>query len=114
MLLQSDPGGFLSLFEAWPWQQMGSASFRRLRGRGAFLVTSSIDTRGMVGDTTILSMRGERLVMRRPRSWPKDTVTVKTSDGSNVLLSWSGSMNEEFFSFSTESGSTYRLVGHAS
>ena len=114
MLLQSDPGGFLGLFEAWPWQQMGAASFRRLRGRGAFLVSSSIDTQGVVGGTTVVSMRGERLMMRRPQSWPKNAVTVRAIDGVGVVLSWFGKMEEEFFAFETKVGTTYRLEGHAS
>lgn len=112
MLLQSDPGGFLGLFEAWPWQKLGAASFKRLRGRGAFLVSSSIDVRGVVGATTVTSMRGERLVVRRPQSWSKAALAVTSVNGANVLLSWSGKMDEEFFSFITKKGSTYSFTIH--
>ena len=111
MLLQSDPGGFLGLFEAWPWKQLGAASFRRLRGRGAFLVSSYIDPQGMVGATTVTSMRGEQLTVRRPQSWPKGTVHVTSDNGVAIVLSWSGKLGDEFFAFMTKSGCTYRLVG---
>lgn len=47
MLLQSDPAGFLGLFDAWPMSM--DASFERLRGRGAFVVSSSF-TKGVVGE----------------------------------------------------------------
>ena len=63
MLLQSDPGDdsgagrFLGLFEAWP--QTMDASFTRLPGRGAFVVSSSFDkATKSVGATTIASGRG--------------------------------------------------------
>ena len=72
MLLQSDPAGFLGLFEAWP-KAGGDASFRRLRGRGAFIVSSSV-VGGKVGATTIVSERGARCTLRRPLSWRKSTV----------------------------------------
>ena len=69
MLLQSDPAGFLGLFDAWPRDM--DASFERLRGRGAFVVSSSLRG-GVVGNTTVVSQRGGRCVVRRPRSWSRD------------------------------------------
>lgn len=110
MLLQSDPGGFLGFFEAWPWQQLGSASFRTLRARGAFLVTSSISGKGIVGATTLVSERGETVVLRRPQSWGKGSMSV-TRAGTRVTLQWSGAGDSEFVSFATVARGEYSLVG---
>lgn len=105
MLLSSDPAGFLGLFEAWP-KAGGDASFRRLRGRGAFVVSSSL-VGGKVGPTTIVSERGARCTLRRPASWPKSAVTVTAVSGRPELV-WQG---DEFFSFETVAGTSYTLVG---
>jgi len=113
MLLSSDPGGFLGLFEAWP-KAGGDASFDRLRGRGAFVVSSSV-VGGKVGRTTIVSERGARCTLRRPASWPKSAVTVTAVSevagkrkSVAVGLTWQG---DEFFSFDTVAATSYTLVG---
>ena len=105
MLLQSDPSGFLGLFEAWP--QSMDASFERLRGRGAFIVSSAL-AKGKVGETTIVSERGGRCVLRRPASWPEPAVAV-TLAGRKVALSWLG--GGAYFAFETEAGARYTLSG---
>ena len=107
MHLQSDPAGFLGLFEAMPAGM--SASFTRLRGRGAFIVSSSI-TKGVVGGTTLVSNRGETCVIRRPQSWSKAAVKV-VAEGSPVEVRWEGAADAEFFSFLTTKGQTYTLTG---
>jgi hypothetical protein len=123
MLLQSDPAGFLGLFEAWP-KSAGDASFSRLRGRGAFIVSSSV-VGGRVGATTIASERGAQCTLRRPQSWPKSVVSVSvsvavaseeevraTAEQKKVALTWEGGvLCDDFFSFSTTVGSIYKLVG---
>jgi hypothetical protein len=117
MLLQSDPsdggyggGGFLGLFEALP-PGMG-ASFESLRGRGGFIVSSSISKgTGVVGMTTITSARGTRCVMRRPQSWPKARIKVAEVGGSGaaVHITWTGVGAQEFLAFDTDVGNTYIL-----
>ena len=108
MLLQSDPAGFLGLFEAWP--QAMDASFERLRGRGAFVVTSSF-TKGVVGVTTIVSERGATCVMRRPSSWSKSSVKVRDLQANkNVVVVWERG-GDDYFSFTTAAGSRYTLSG---
>jgi hypothetical protein len=114
MLLQSDPGNgdgtgrFLGLFEAWP--QNMDASFTRLRGRGAFVVSSSFDkATKTVGVTTIVSGRGEDCVMRLPQSWSKSKLKVLVAAGAVARVEWSGA--DRFFSFKTEKGESYTLSG---
>ena len=110
MLLQSDPGGFLGLFEAWPHTM--DASFQRLRGRGAFIVSSSFSKSSGVGTTTLVSNRGAPCTVRRPASWDKSSVAVTSSPtGSVVRLAWQGAQNSEFFSFQTQAGQIYTLTG---
>jgi alpha-L-fucosidase 2 len=85
------------------------ASFERLRGRGAFIVSSSI-TNGTVGKTTIVSERGATCVMRRPASWPKPSVHVlAVATGKAVGLDWKA--EDSFFSFGTAAGGVYELSG---
>jgi hypothetical protein len=108
MLLQSDPQGFLGLFEAWPHSK-GDASFTRLRARGAFVVSSSF-ANGKVGTTTIVSGRGERCVLRRPQSWPKANVKVTIAGGTSADVIWEGG-GDTFFTFGTKSGASYELSG---
>ena len=109
-LLQSDPAGFLGLFEAWPPTM--DASFTRLRGRGAFIVTSSFAAGKGVGTTTVLSERGSRCVVRRPQSWGRVKVLATSSSGGGggvvVDVMWEG---DEFFAFATTAGATFTLSG---
>lgn len=115
MLLQSDPGGFMGLFEAWP-RSKGDASFFRLRGRGAFVVSSSFAS-GKVGQTLLLSERGSACTFRRPQSWPKIAVSVvDDATRKTVALAWEGKSGPEpgagadiFFSFPTTAGASYTL-----
>lgn len=120
MLLQSDPAGFLGLFEAWP-KSAGDASFSRLRGRGAFIVSSSV-AGGRVGATTIVSERGGKCTLRRPQSWPKSAIAIsvtiaeetsgKAIEKKKVVLTWEGGvLHDEFFSFVTTAGGVYSLTG---
>lgn len=102
MLLQSDPSGFIGLFGAWP--QSMDASFERLRGRGAFIISSSF-AKGVVGPTTIVSERGVDCVVRRPESWPKPSVCVTYAE-KKVTMSWQG---DDFFSFKTVPGGVYKI-----
>ena len=110
MLLQSDPAGFLGLFDAWPRDM--DASFERLRGRGAFVVSSSLRG-GVVGNTTVVSQRGGRCVVRRPRSWSRDAVRVRDGSGSVVALDWESSSRgeQEWFAWTTAVGATYTASG---
>ena len=103
------------------------ASFTKLRGRGAFLVSSSFVKGVGVGTTTILSERGEICVLRRPQSWAKAKVRVVTAAAVGavaaaaarapgmpmvvVRISWSGEGGAEFFSFKTAAGMSYTLTG---
>jgi hypothetical protein len=125
MLLQSDPGyrdpitnkatgRFIGLFEAMPPM---TASFTRLRARGAFVVSSSFSRASTsmgwkVGVTTILSERGESCVLRRPQSWKKAALMVTVrSTGASVRKDWFGVGGAEFVSFFTTAGETYTLHG---
>ena len=105
-LLQSDPGGFLGLFEAWPPSM--DASFTRLRGRGAFIVTLLFNTGVGVGVATILGERGSRCVLRRPQSWSKAKVVV-LSGGASAAVDWEG--GDVFFAFDTKPGHSCMLTG---
>ena len=86
------------------------ASFSRLRGRGAFIVSSSFDkATKSVGVTTIESGRGEDCVLRRPQSWSRAALKVTASGGGGaVALQWFGD-GDAFFSFPTATGATYTL-----
>jgi hypothetical protein len=107
MLLQSDPSGFLGLFEAWPKHM--DASFERLRGRGAFVVSSSYRDQVVQG-TTVLSERGAECVVRRPSSWAQANVkVVAVSSGKEVQIAWQD--GGAFFSFATLPGESYALDG---
>ena len=106
MLLQSDPGGFLGLFEAWPAAM--DASFRRLRGRGAFLVSSALRG-GVVLNTTVVSEQGLPCTFRSPESWAKRKVAVTdVATGSAKRLVWQGNT---FFTFATDKGAEYLVRG---
>ena len=88
------------------------ASFERLRGRGAFVVSSSFTAAqgGYVGVTTLVSGRGAECVMRCPRSWPSRSVKVVADGGTGaVALRWRD--GGAFFSFATEAGTRYTLSG---
>jgi hypothetical protein len=91
------------------------ASFTRLRGRGAYLVSSSYAKGVGVKATTILSERGGRCVLRRPSSWIKAKVRVQVDSGSSergldvVPLEWEG--GDAFFAFATRAGLSYSLGG---
>ena len=106
---------FPGLFEAWPTHM--DASFTRLRGRGAYLVSSSYAKGVGVKATTILSERGGRCVLRRPSSWIKAKVRVRVVSGSSergldldvVPLEWEG--GDAFFAFATRAGLSYSLDG---
>ena len=90
------------------------ASFSRLRGRGAFVVTSSYDkATKSVGVTTIESGRGEDCVLRRPQSWSRSALKVTAAGGGSgaVALQWFGAGGDAFFSFPTAKGATYTLEG---
>lgn len=105
LLLQSDPGGFLGLFDALPPGL--NASFTRLRGRGGFVVSSS-RTNDMVGTTRIVSGRGVRCVIRRPPSWTVASVHITDAAGTTVPLTWDGT---SYFSFATVVNGVYIIEG---
>jgi hypothetical protein len=107
MLLQSDPGGFIGLFEAWP-HSAGNASFVNLRARGGFVVSSSF-SKAVVGTTKISSGRGAHCVLRRPQSWSKASIKVVGPGGTVVSIVWEG--EDEFLAFDTAAGSSYELFG---
>ena len=110
MLLQSDPAGFLGLFEAWP-RSAGDASFTRLRARGGFVVSSSfVNSTGKVGTTTLVSKRGSHCVLRRPQSWPKASIKVIGEEGSAVPVEWEAG-GSDFMAFQTKTGASYTISG---
>eukprot|EP00040_Diaphanoeca_grandis_P034835 m.217461 g.217461 ORF g.217461 m.217461 type:complete len:1044 (-) comp33236_c0_seq11:690-3821(-) len=100
MLFQSHAGA-LRFFPVWDAKVLGSASFTTLRGYGAFVVSTSIDETGTVGDIDVLSEQGGECVVDSP--WL--TGLVVTHDGAKVATTQKGSL----YTFSTTAGAEYIL-----
>lgn len=102
MLLQHEDG-VLRLFPDWPASR--DASFKRLRAKGAFLVSSEL-VKGKIPYVEILSEKGGPLVIQSP--WNAAEVKI-------VRLGSSGRRGQDArpvdgrISLSTEAGQLYRL-----
>ena len=70
LLLQSH-GGRMRFFPAWNATVLGGASFTTLRAYGAFLVSASIDSHGVVSPVSLASEVGGDVVFDSP--WPDTT-----------------------------------------
>jgi hypothetical protein len=105
MLLQSE-GGILRVFPVWP--KTKDAYFRRLRAKGAFVVSSDFKA-GQVTGVTITSERGGVVNLVDP--WRAGAPSVHQVDGAgNVLGQVSATTQGGVVSFSTTAGATYTIA----
>jgi len=81
MLAQAH-GGVIKVFNVWPEER--DASFKRLRVRGAFLVSGELK-HGKVSGVEILSEQGGKCLMQS--CWPRQSIIVKKTDGQSVKIS---------------------------
>ena len=110
MLLQST-GGFLSLFPVLPANLSGPVAFQRLRAKGAFVVSATMSSSGIIA-AEIESERGTRCVVALPAGATAQSTRVVDGDGAKVELSWDrlpGSGRSAFV-FATEAGGHYGLL----
>ena len=100
MLFQSHAGA-LRFLPVWDAKAAGPASFRTLRGYGAFLASAAVDSSGKVGPIELVSEQGSDCVVESPWS----TLVVK-ENGKTVATSKTG---DNMYSFKTTAGATYIL-----
>jgi len=74
MLLQGH-AGWLRFFPVWNAKKLGPASFRSLRTYGAFLVSSTVGSDGVVGPVQVTSLKGLPCVFESPWEGTKPSVT---------------------------------------
>ncbi|MFF2483477.1 S-layer homology domain-containing protein [Paenibacillus sp. NPDC058071] len=100
MMVQSD-GGIIKVFPVWP--EGKDASFKRLREKGAFLVSSEL-----INDTVtyieITSEAGKPVKLENP--WPANDLSIVDREGNTVEYELDG----KFVSFHTEAGKQYRVL----
>ena len=101
MLLQSNEG-FLHLFPVWFPDK--DASFKRLRARGAFLVSSEFRN-GTVQFAEIHSEKGKVCRIRNP--WEGKQVRILEVSAGDAEVPFE--TDNDILEFSTDSGGTYRL-----
>lgn len=103
MLLQHE-GGVLRVFPNWP--KTKDASFKRLRAKGGFLVSSEL-TGGKIPSIDISSEKGGPLLVQSP--WNLKEVKI-SSLGSAAPKSTIVPVKNGYFSFSTQAGGRYRIT----
>jgi hypothetical protein len=102
MLLQSH-AGVLRFFPVWDAAALGPASFQTLRAYGAFLVSASVNTAGVVAPIQLFSEQGHSpCVIESP--WPTLVVTAFGGKALAVTKSAVGT-----FEFNTTKGASYAL-----
>ena len=100
-LLQSQEG-FLRVFPDWYADR--AARFVRLRARGAFLVSSAIDDKGLVGDVKVFSEKGKEAKLLPP--WQR---LGSVTDANRKAVHYTRDGN--IIAFETEAGQTYTVCG---
>ena len=106
LLLQTHTG-VIELFPQVPPGQ--SASFTKLRGRGAFLVSASMAAgdRERIDDVTIVSEMGGLVALRSPWTSHPSVSVVVSSSGAAVEVRSAG---DGVFSWDTKPGVTYAVA----
>jgi hypothetical protein len=105
MLMQSE-GGVVRVFPVWPVTT--DAYFKRLRAKGAFLVSSERKA-GQVTGVQVTSEAGGTLSLQSP--WASGTPAVQQIDGAgNVVASVSPMVAGGVISFATTAGQTYSVT----
>jgi hypothetical protein len=105
MLLQSE-GGVIRVFPVWPTTM--DAYFRRLRAKGAFVLSGDLKG-GQVTGITITSEKGGAVNLVSP--WTSGTPVVHEVDGAGNVLSTVSSMTQNgVLTFATSAGSTYQIA----
>lgn len=99
MLLQSHQN-VLRFFPAWPSDK--SAQFKRLRTKGAFLVSAQF-TNGVTSNVQIFSEKGKSCTVYNP--WPDKVLHVTDGNGVDVTVTADGVK----YTFNTTAGMTYYL-----
>jgi hypothetical protein len=100
MLLQSNFEE-LRLFPVWP--KTREAEFKRLRAKGAFVVSSTF-AHGQVGPIEIVSEKGRPVKIINP--WPSDMIDVAEVDGP-AKQPVAFTVKDRAITFSTAAGKTY-------
>ena len=106
MLLQHELG-VMRVFPVWPTST--DASFKRLRAKGAFLVSSAF-AGGQVTHVDITSEKGRSLTVRKP--WAGARVDALDADG-NVTGPHPFTTSGSNVTFATTAGGRYRLTSDA-
>jgi hypothetical protein len=105
MLMQSE-GGVVRVFPVWP--ATTDATFKRLRAKGAFVVSSE-QKGGQVTGVQVTSEVGGTLNLQSP--WTSGTPAVHQIDGAgNVVASVSPTIANGVISFPTVAGQTYSVT----
>jgi hypothetical protein len=105
MMMQSE-GGVVRVFPAWPTTQ--DAHFKRLRAKGAFLVSSEM-VGGQVTHVDITSEKGGPLQLVDP--WTSGTPQVSLLDASgNATGTTAATVNGGVVSLATTAGQSYRVT----
>lgn len=105
MLMQSE-GGVIRIFPAWPKGK--DASFKRLRAKGAFLVSSDLSG-GTVRFVDITSEKGTPVKVIHPFSGSKVSVTQMNVDGS-AGAAVTAEITADTIIFPTEAGKSYKIT----
>src|SRR6185312_11293635 len=105
MLLQSE-GNVLRIFPAWPTNR--NASYKRLRAKGAFVISSAM-TNGIVTSVDLTSEKGKTVTMVNP--WSGVPTISQIDAGGNYLGDISFSLANGNIVFNTTDGAHYLLVG---
>ena len=105
-MLCASYGGYIHLFERWPWDE--DAAFSTLRAKGGFLVSASLRS-GIVSNVSIVSEAGEQVTLFSP--WgaamsvvdagtqrPVDTVKAGSVEGT---FTWATTKGAEYTVFKT-------------
>jgi hypothetical protein len=104
MLMQSE-GGVVRVFPVWPLGK--DAYFRRLRAKGAFVVSSDFKA-GQVTGVTVTSEKGGPFNLVDP--WKTSTPKVQQVDGDgNVLAQVASTLSNGILTLATSPGLTYQI-----
>jgi hypothetical protein len=104
MLLQSE-GGTVRVFPVWPSTM--DAYFKRLRAKGAFLVSSEVRS-GKVTYVEVTSEKGKTLTFLSP--WSAGTVSVVEVGPGGVVGPAPFTTSGGVITLATTAGSTYRIA----
>lgn len=74
-------GGVIRLFDVWPAEE--DAAFKRLRAKGGFLVSASLQDGQTTTGITLISEVGSNITLQNPKGW-SGGIVVRDSSGNDV------------------------------